>query len=148
MLDASQWPLWIVLLSFLGAALIIGAFGTRLAGVAEVLARDTGLGQAVFGAVFLGGATSLPGIVTSVVAAASGHASLAVSDAVGGIAAQTVFLAVADTAYRKANLEHAAANVANLMQGALLVTLLGIPLLGLATRTWPSSASTPSPWPS
>ncbi|MEM6401451.1 MAG: sodium:calcium antiporter, partial [Cyanobacteria bacterium P01_D01_bin.116] len=58
-----------------------------------------------------------------------GHAELAVSNAVGGIAAQTAFLAVADMFYRKANLEHAAASIANLIQGTLLMSLLAIPLL-------------------
>jgi cation:H+ antiporter len=133
MLDPSTWPSWLVIGAFGGAAVVIGVFGTRLTGVAEHLARETGLGQAVFGAVFLGGTTSLPGITTSVTAAAQGHAGLAVSNAIGGIAVQTVFLAVADAAYRKANLEHAAANVANLMQGALLVTLLALPVLGMAS---------------
>lgn len=132
MLQLSDWPLALVVAAFVAAAATIGVLGTRLTGVAETLARRTGLGQAVFGAVFLGGATSLPGITTSVVAATQGHASLAVSNAIGGIAAQTVFLAVADMAHRKANLEHAAANVANLMQGALLVTLISLPLIATA----------------
>ena len=97
--------------------------------VADQLADATGWGEAVVGAVFLGGSTSLSGIVTSVTAASGGHAELAVSNAVGGIAAQTAFLAVADMFYRKANLEHAAASIANLIQGTLLMSLLAIPLL-------------------
>jgi cation:H+ antiporter len=83
------------------------------------------------GAVVLGGTTSLSGIVTSVTAAANGHAELALSNAIGGIAAQTAFLAIADMAYHKANLEHAAASEANLLQGTLLVALLAIPLLAM-----------------
>jgi len=39
---------------------------------------------------------------------------------------------VADLAYRKANLEHAAASVTGLTQGTLLVSLLTIPLLAMA----------------
>lgn len=132
MLDPTSWPLAALLTAFLAAAVAIGVIGTRLTGVAEDLARRTGLGQAVFGAVFLGASTSLPGITTSVVAAVHGHAHLAVSNAVGGIAAQTAFLAIADMTYRKANLEHAAANIANLMQGALLVTMSALPLLATA----------------
>ncbi|HJL15600.1 MAG TPA: hypothetical protein RMH99_08095 [Sandaracinaceae bacterium LLY-WYZ-13_1] len=132
MFDASQWPLWVVIAAFVAAAVTIGVFGVRLTGVADRLSESTGLGQAVFGAVFLGGVTSLPGITTSVAAAADGRAELAVSNALGGIAAQTVFLSVADAAYLRANLEHAAANVANLMQGALLTTLIALPLLAMA----------------
>ena len=81
------------------------------------------------GAVFLGAMTSLSGLITSLTAAFEGHPQLAVSNAVGGIAVQTTFLALADILYRKANLEHAAASEANLVQGAVLVVLLGIPML-------------------
>ena len=76
------------------------------------LADETGLGEAIFGAVLLGSATSIAGITTSVTAAVNALPSLAISNAIGGIAAQTVFLAVADITYRPANLEHAAASAA------------------------------------
>lgn len=85
------------------------------------------------GAVFIGASTSLSGIITSVTAASYGYAEMAVSNALGGIAAQTFFLAVADMFYRKANLEHAAASAENLMMGALLMTLLSIHLVAFAT---------------
>jgi cation:H+ antiporter len=117
---------------FLIAVLCIAFAGTRMARVADYLADATGLGEALVGALFLGGSTSLAGIVTSVTAAAQGHPELAVSNALGGIAAQTVFLGVADMAYRKANLEHAAASAATLIQATVLVTLLAIPLLAMA----------------
>ncbi|WP_245232653.1 sodium:calcium antiporter [Thiorhodococcus minor] len=112
----------------LGAA-VIGLVGVRLTRFADELADLTGLGEAVFGAVLLGASTSFPGIVASVTAAASGHAELAVSNAVGGIAVQTVFLVAADLAHRRANLEHAAASVPNLISAALLCGLLALPLM-------------------
>lgn len=104
-----------------------------MAKISDRLADRTGMGEAIIGAVFLGGSTSLSGIVTSVTAAASNHPGLAISNAIGGIAAQTAFLAIADIFYRRANLEHAAASVANLIQGTLLITLLSLPLLAIAT---------------
>lgn len=118
---------------FAVAAFVIGVVGTRLTKVADRLADKTGWGEAVFGAIFLGGSTSLPGIVASVTAAWGGHPELAVSNAVGGIAAQTVFLSIADLFYRQANLEHAAASPANLMQGTLLITLLSLPFLAMSS---------------
>ncbi len=117
---------------FLAAAAVIGVAGTRLTSVADALAERTGLGEALVGAVLLGASTSLSGIVTSVTAATGGSAEFAVSNAVGGIAAQTLFLAVADAFYPRANLEHAAASPANLAQGALLIVLLAIPLMAFA----------------
>ncbi|MGB3682355.1 MAG: hypothetical protein WA990_07690 [Rubrobacteraceae bacterium] len=127
--DLSGASLTLSVVLFVVAALAILLAGTRLTGVADALADRTGLGEALVGAVLLGASTSLSGIVTSVTAAADGRAELAISNAVGGIAAQTVFLAVADAVYRRANLEHAAASTANLAQGTLLVGLLGIPLM-------------------
>jgi cation:H+ antiporter len=90
------------------------------------------MGQAVFGAVFVGGVTSIPGITTSVIAAVDGFPRLAVSNAVGGIAAQTVFLVLADVAHRRANLEHDAASLPNLILGASLVALLSLAIAAAA----------------
>jgi cation:H+ antiporter len=92
----------------------------------------TGLGEALTGAIFLGASTSLSGTVTSVTAAADGHPALAFANAIGGISAQTAFLAVADITYARANLEHAAASAANIMQAALLVSMLGIILVAMS----------------
>ncbi|WP_420391690.1 sodium:calcium antiporter [Acuticoccus sp.] len=101
--------------------------GARLARLADVLADRTGLGEAV--AVLLGATTSASGAINSITAAATGDVDLAYSNALGGIAAQTAFLAVADCVWRRANLEHAAAEAANLTQATTLMVLLTIPLL-------------------
>jgi len=59
--------------------------------------------------------SSLSGIIASATAAWNAEAGLAVSNALGGICAQTLFLVIGDIAYRKANLEFAAASVENMM---------------------------------
>lgn len=133
MIDFAAWPLAINVAVFLAMGGLIGIGGWRLANVAARIARRTGLGEAVTGALFLGATTSLPGSVASMTAAAGGHAELAVANALGGIAAQTAFLAIADLAYQRANLEHAAASAANIMQGAMLVTLLALILVAMTT---------------
>ena len=124
-----QIGLLTAIILFIVFAAVIGVGGTRLSKTADQLADLTGIGEAVFGAVLLGGLTSLPGITTSVTAALNNYPKLAVSNAIGGIAAQTVFLSIADIAYTRANLEHAAASFANLMQGVLLIILLAFILL-------------------
>jgi cation:H+ antiporter len=134
------------LLAFFAAAAVIAIAGTRLARIADAVAARTGMGEAMVGALFVSASTSLPGAITSVVTAAQGHVSLATGNALGGIAAQTAFLAVADLAYRRANLEHAAASVANMVQGALLVALLTLPLLAAnlpPVYFWGISPATP-----
>ncbi|MCK0743872.1 sodium:calcium antiporter [Chromohalobacter nigrandesensis] len=121
---------------FAVCALVIGVVGTRLTGVVDTLADRTGMGEAIAGAVLMGMATSLSGIVLSVTAAWKGQPELAMSNAVGGIAAQTLFLTVADVALRRVNLEHAAASIGNLAQGALLMCLLGMLLVARYSPEW------------
>lgn len=111
------------------AGLAILFLGTRITGLADRIADRSGLGEAVIGGIVLGAATSLSGTVVSVTAALEGSADLAFANGIGGIAAQTAFLALADLIYRKANLEHSAAEATNLFQGALLLCLLSMPLV-------------------
>lgn len=115
---------------FLACAVVIGVVGTRLTRVVDELADRTGLGEAIAGAVMLGMVTSLSGITVSVSAALGDRPELAMSNALGGIAVQTLFLTIADMAHRRANLEHAAASIGNMMQGTLLLCLLALLLIG------------------
>ncbi|MGH0035309.1 MAG: sodium:calcium antiporter [Myxococcota bacterium] len=132
MLDPTQWPLALLVLAFACVAGVIGFVGVRMTRTARDLAYETGMGEALMGALFIGASTSLSGITTSVVAASGGHAELAVSNGLGGIAAQTCFLAIADIAHRRVNLEHAAASAENLFMAAFLMTLLALHGLALA----------------
>lgn len=129
MFDFANFPLWlnVFLFAIAGAAVVLA--GVRMTAAADRLADMTGLGEAVTGAVLLGASTSLPGIVASVTAAAAGHPQLAISNAIGGIAAQTLFIAIADFAHRRANLEHAAASATNLVSAVVLISLLSLPML-------------------
>jgi len=131
---------------FLLAALVIGVAGVALTRRADMLADRTGLGEAVAGAVFLGVTTSLSGTVTSITAAAQGATSLSISNALGGIAAQTAFLAIADITYRRANLEHAAAELTNLVLVTLLMLTLSIPLLAYSMPSFTIWALHPTPF--
>jgi cation:H+ antiporter len=129
MIDLEHLSLTGAVLIFTVSSLVIALVGSRLTRLADRLADLTGLGEAVFGAALLGVSTSFPGSVASITTAAAGRADLAVGNAVGGIAAQTAFLAIADMVYRRANLEHAAASVPNLINGALLCGLLALALV-------------------
>ncbi|WP_306118861.1 MULTISPECIES: sodium:calcium antiporter [unclassified Roseitalea] len=128
----TELSLPILLAIFAVAGLVILTCGVQMTGLADRIADRTGLGEALVGGVLLGASTSLSGTVVSLTAALDGRASLAFSNGVGGIAAQTAFLALADLIYRRANLEHAAAELANVFQGALLALLLAIPVLAYA----------------
>lgn len=132
----SSLPLHWAIVLFIGFALIIATAGTYLTRAGDRLADQTGWGEAVIGGMLLGAVTSLSGITTSVTAAMDGYAQLSVSNAVGGIAAQTLFLAIADLTYRRANLEHASASLPNLLQGILLIIMLSAVSFIIMTPKW------------
>lgn len=121
---------------FVTSGLCILFAGSKLAKAADVVASRTGWGQELVGAVLLGAATSLPGILTSVTAASIDAPDLAISNAIGGIAAQTAFLAVGDLLHRRANLEHAAASIPNLIHAEVLGGLLALVVLAAHGPRW------------
>lgn len=136
LIDFNSWPLSLLIVAFIVVTLIIGWFGIKMTKTARDLAQSTGLGEAVMGALFIGASTSLSGITTSITAASAGYAELAVSNGLGGIAAQTAFLALADIAYKRANLEHAAASAENLFMTSFLLALLTVHALALSIPTF------------
>ena len=126
---AGQWPLgWSTVAVVLAGALTV-VCSVRIAGIGDVLADRTGWGEALFGAALFGLVTSLSGIVMTTVSAIGSQPELAYSNAVGGIAAQTLAVVIADAFHRKANLEHASASIHNLLFGCLLTGLLGLALM-------------------
>lgn len=128
----------IAILAFVASAIVIAFAGTKLAKTADQLADVTGIGEALVGAVLLGGITSLSGLIVSVTSAYQGHPDLAISNALGGIVAQIFFLALVDITYRKANLEHASASFSNILQAVFLMALLSFLLVvyTLPEVTW------------
>lgn len=123
------WSLPFSIAAFVVGAVVIGVAGTRLVRLVDSLADRTGLGEAFFGMALLGAITSLSGLVLSITAALDDLPDFAVSNAVGGIAVQTVFLVIADLLYRRANLEHAAVSLPNLVSASTLVLLLALSLV-------------------
>lgn len=123
---------WLIAVVLLAGAVILSV-SIYMTALADRIADRAGWGEALVGGVLLGGATSLSGLAVSGGAALAGDASLAFANGVGGIAAQTAFIAIADIWHRRANLEHAAAEPANLFQAAMLMILLSLPVLAWAS---------------
>lgn len=126
----TTWPVAWAVAVFGAAGVLTVVFSIRLVVIGDTLADRTGWGEAFFGAVFFGVITSLSGIVMTGVSAGAGQPELAYSNAVGGIAVQTLAIVAADAVYRRVNLEHAAASGQNLLFGTLLIVLLSTALLG------------------
>ncbi len=123
------WSLPFSAAAFAAASLATVLGGVRLSMLGDLLSDRTAMGEALFGALFFGAIISASGIVMSAAAALADQPELAYSSAVGGIAAQTAALVVADLFHPRANLEHAAASLSNVMLAVLLIVLLSIATL-------------------
>ncbi|MEV0003122.1 sodium:calcium symporter [Micromonospora sp. NPDC050980] len=132
-MTATTWPLVPSVVALLTALVAIVFAGGKLARTADELADRTGMGEAVAGALLLGAVTSLPGIATTIIGSVRQDAEFALANPIGGIAVQTVWLAIADLLYRRSNIEHAAASLENVLQSLVLVALLCLPVVAYAT---------------
>jgi cation:H+ antiporter len=83
------------------------ASGVFLAEAAGHLVEETGLSEAVVGAVFMGVATSLPELVTCLAAVRRRALTLAVADIVGGNFFDVLFVAAADLCFVGGSIYHA-----------------------------------------
>ena len=83
-------------LALVAALAAILSAGRALVRTADELADRTGMGEAVAGALLLGAVTSLPGIATTIIGSVRQDAEFALANPIGGIAVQTVWLAIAD----------------------------------------------------
>lgn len=114
------------------AAVVVWQAGVRLARAGDMLAERTGLTRVVFGMVFLALATSLPEVSTTVTASLDGEATLATGNIFGGIVLQTAILVIADARLRSGALTFFAPKPMLLLQGTLLIALLGLALAAIA----------------
>jgi len=100
---------------------------------AVALAERGVLGEAAIGALITAVITSLPELVTTLAAIRRGALALAVGGIIGGNTFDTLFLAVADIAYRGGSLYHAISERA-LMGLAATVLMTAVLVLGLLRR--------------
>ena len=123
-------------LAALLAIFIVAAAATWVAGVflskaTDVLDDRLGLGDAVGGLLLLGLAGSLPELAITASAALSGDLALATGNLLGGIAMQTLVLAFLDaTSRRKEPLSSQAGDTSALLEGAMVVVLVTLAVMG------------------
>jgi cation:H+ antiporter len=129
---------WLALI-FAAAAAAIWVAGIRLSDTTDALDTRLGLGSALGGLILLSFATDLPELVITVTAAGSGNVGLAVGNLVGGIAIQTVVLAVLDVAVAgERPLSFLAGSLVLVLEAALVIACV---VLGLMASELPASAN-------
>src|SRR5690348_40956 len=130
----------LLLAGFALASAAVWLAGIRLSNATDVLSMRLGLGEAVGGAILLAFATNLPEIAIVVTAAIGHNLGIATGNILGGIAIQTVVLAVLDGfGIRNVPLTYRAASLQLVIEGALVVALLAVVVDG--TRLDPGGIS-------
>lgn len=127
-LNYQSYSLWVNVLIFAGAAGVVWFAGSRISVYADGISERTGLGKAFVGLLFLALATEMPEIGTTMTAAASGNAQLAVGNLFGGIIMQTAILAAVDLVIGRGALTYFTPRPVLLLQGTMLALLLGLTL--------------------
>ncbi|MFF9815056.1 sodium:calcium antiporter [Streptomyces sp. NPDC014006] len=122
----------VLLVLFLGSAAVIWYAGVKLSDTTDVLAERLHLGSALGGLILLAIATNLPEIAITASAAVAGQLDVAVGNILGGIAVQTVVLVVLDAAgvRPRAPLTRLAASLVLVLEGALVVAILAVVVMG------------------
>lgn len=126
--DASL-PLNILL--FIVGGVGIWLCGGRLTTAADEISDRLRIGRALMGFVFLATVTSLPEIVTTVVAAGGGEPELALGNLLGGVSLQFAILAVADGFAGHAAISWYPRKTTIIMEGVFLALLLALLLATL-----------------
>lgn len=114
------------------AAAVVWIAGIRIADATDVLDDRFGLGEALGGMVLLALVTNLPEIAIVSSAAVRGSMDIAVGNILGGIAIQTVVLAILDLwgLGRDAALTYRADAPALLIEGVLVIAVLALTVIG------------------
>ncbi|MFI1567140.1 sodium:calcium antiporter [Streptomyces sp. NPDC020490] len=122
----------VLLLLFLASAAVIWYAGIKLSGTTDVLSERLHLGSALGGLILLAIATNLPEIAITATAAVGGQLEVAVGNILGGIAVQTVVLAVLDAvgAGPRAPLTRMAASLVLVLEGVLVIVVLAVVVMG------------------
>lgn len=128
----SGLPLLVSLLIFVGAAAAIWVAGIQLSNQTDVLSTRLHLGTAMGGLILLAVATNLPEIAIVASASLSGNVGVAVGNILGGIAIQTVVLAVLDGAGVRGPrpLTYRAASLVLVLEAVLVVAVLAVVVAG------------------
>jgi cation:H+ antiporter len=128
----------LLILVFVVAAAAIWVAGIRLASSTGALDTRLGLGSALGGLLLLALATDLPELAITVTAALHNNLGLAVGNLLGGVAIQTLVLAVLDAgAGRERPLTYMVGSLLLVLEGALvgIVTVAAIMTAQLPTTT-------------
>ena len=124
--------IFLVILAFCISAIVIWIAGIKLTIALDTMSKHFNFGEAVGGMIFLAIVTNLPEIAITGIAAYNGHIEIAISNILGGIAIQTVVLAVIDVfgVGKKSTLSFKASSIGLILEGVILCFILSLVIMG------------------
>jgi cation:H+ antiporter len=132
-LQYADIPMRIAILHYAGAAVVVVAASLWLPQLGAELARQTGLGEAFVGSLFVAVTTSLPEIVVSITAVRIGAIDLGIGNVLGSNLFNLFILGLDDLFYRPGPLL-AAADPSHAVAVVAVVAMNGLFLVGLTYR--------------
>jgi cation:H+ antiporter len=132
-LQYADTPLRAAALRYTGAAVLVVAAALWLPQLGADLARQTGLGQAFVGSLFIAITTSLPEIVVSIAAVRIGALDLGIGNILGSNLFNLLILGLDDVFYREGPLM-ASAGAGHTVTVLAVVTMNALFLIGLTYR--------------
>jgi len=127
-------PLWLLVVVFVAGAAVIWVAGIQLSKTTDVLDARLHLGSALGGLIVLAVATNLPEIAITVSAGLSGSIEVAAGNLLGGIALQTVVIAVLDALGKRGKgvkpITYRAASLTLVLEAVVVVAVLGVVIAG------------------
>ena len=127
-------PMWLLLTIFVASAGVIWGAGILLSENTDTLDTRLHLGSAFGGLIVLAVATNLPEVAITVSAALAGNVDIAVGNILGGIAIQTVVIAVLDMFGKRAPdakpLTYRAASLTLVLEALVVVAVLTVVVAG------------------
>jgi cation:H+ antiporter len=123
------FPFPILLILFLAAAAVVWVASTQLSKQTELLAERWHLGEALAGLVLLAIVEDLPEVVIVVSGALANHLGLVTGNLLGGIATQTVLLALIDATVPERPLSYHAASMSLVLEGLQGIVVFSLVIL-------------------
>ena len=125
-------PLVVLLAVFAAAAGAVWVAGIQLSETTDALAARFGFGEALGGLILLAVATNLPEIAITASAAVAGDLGIAVGNILGGIAIQTIVLALLDGVGSRGRppLLYRAAALSLILEAAAVIAVLSVVIGG------------------
>jgi cation:H+ antiporter len=127
-------PLWLLAVIFVVAAAVIWFAGIQLSKTTDVLDSRLHLGSALGGLIVLAVATNLPEIAITVSAAASGSIDVAAGNILGGMALQTVVIAIIDAFGKRGKgvkpITYRSASLTLVLEAVVVIAVLAVVIAG------------------